>query len=129
MIKKVADLTTFSLAQFLNIEYWNVAEEKFQKELEDIIKEQNTERFTNYFIYLLEKNGWELEEVYSIIHNKDIQEKWDDKIMQMVLTPKDPHIHASFKFKKGKNKGATIDKIAEVLGVEPQFIEKPQAGS
>lgn len=128
MARNVAELTTFSLAQFLNIEYWNVAEEKFQKELEDIIKEQNTERFTNYFIYLLEKNGWELEEVYSIIHNKDIQEKWDDKIMQVVLTPKDPHIHASFKFKKGKNKGATLEKIAEVLGLEPQYIEKPQAG-
>lgn len=127
MIKKVADLTTFSLAQLLDIKYWNVAEE-YKKELEEIISEQNTKRFTDYFIYCLEKNGWEIEEAYSIIHNKDIQEKFDTKIMEMVLIPKEPHIHASFKFKKGKNQGATLQKIAEILGLEPQFIEKPKAG-
>jgi ABC-type dipeptide/oligopeptide/nickel transport system ATPase component len=128
MQKKVADLNTFSLTQQLYMEYWNVAEEKYKKEIEEIITEQNTERFTNYFIYCLEKNGWEIEQAYSIIHNKDIQETFDTKIMEMVLTPKEPHIHASFKFKKGKNKGATLEKIAEVLGLEPQYIEKPEAG-
>ena len=128
MQKKVADLNTFSLTQQLYMEYWNVAEEKYKKEIEEIISEHNTERFTNYFIYCLEKNGWEIEQAYSVIHDKDIQEKFDTKIMEMVLVPKEPHIHASFKFKKGKNKGATLEKIAEVLGLEPQFIEKPEAG-
>lgn len=128
MARNVAELTTFSLTQFLNFEYWTVEEERFKKELKEIIKEQNTKRFTDYFIYCLEKYGWELEEVYSIIHNKDMQETFSTKIMNMVLVPKNPHIHASFKFKKGKNKGATLEKIAEVLGLEPQYIEKPKAG-
>ena len=128
MAKKVADLKSFSLTQFLNIDYWNLESEKFKKEIEEIIKNNDAKRFTDYFIYKLNQNGWEVDECYSIIHDKDYREVFDSNIMTMVSELKDPHIHASFRFKNGKNKNANVDTIAHVLGLESQYIEKPKSG-
>lgn len=145
MARQANDLSTFSLTQQLDYQLWGY-------ENEDIVGENNTEREFKYalgavtsstddsdgelalkllhhIVYLLEKNNnWVIEEAYAIIHNKDTREVWSEKLMQKVIEVKTPHIHASFKFAKDKNKGANVDSIAMALKLEPQFIEKPKPG-
>lgn len=131
MARKQTDLTTFHLTQFLNPKFWTFGDslndafkEAFAKALEE-----NPEAIPYNLCNLLNSvSAWEVEECYAIIHNEDSREAWDSDLMKMVIEPKEPHIHMAVKFKKDKNTGATIEQIAKILGVEPQYIEKPKPG-
>lgn len=143
---RVNDLTTFSVTQQLDYQLWGYDSEditgsndtelnfKYALGAASSKKEDDNgelaEMIIKHLVYLLESsnNGWEVEEAYGIIHNKDTREVWSETLMRLVIEVKACHIHASFKFKKGANKGANIDSIARVLGLEPQYIEKPKPG-
>lgn len=127
MMKKQADLTTFSLTQYLEADYWKFYSEDIV--LKEAIDTGDLKKVSDWVYQTLITNGnWGIEEAYSIIHDKDSRQVWNEDIMDMVIEVKDPHIHMSVKFEKGKNVTATIDRIAEIIGVEPQYIEKPKAG-
>lgn len=70
--------------------------------------------------------GYKPTDLYVIIHDKDSSEKWDEKQGKLVTVPTRPHIHAVIRFKRGH--GDTLEKLAQVIGLEPQFVEKAGRG-
>lgn len=118
------DLTTFFLTQYLDPDYWFVTDPAFFISLNN----KDLKGITDVLLRLLVARGWQVEECYSIIHDEDVRNKWDENIQAMTTAYKDPHIHMAVKFKAKANKGATIGEIARVLGVEAQYVERPKAG-
>lgn len=74
----------------------------------------------------LEKAGIAALEVYGIIHDKDFREIWSETECRYILEQKPAHFHIVAKFMEGHS--AVLKRIAEVLGLEPQYIEKAQKG-
>lgn len=124
MAKKEAYLNSFSLAQELAPELWNWSEKG-----KELIKNKDLKKLTDYIIFRLENvEKWTVEEAYSIIHNEDKRTVWSEAEMAYVAEEKLTHVHICIKFKKGQNNGATLNKIAEIVGLEPNYIEKPKSG-
>lgn len=69
----------------------------------------------------------ELEALYVILHDRDVMEKYDETKDELVCVEKDAHIHVLGRF-KSKKEGATIAKLASVLGLAENIIEKPKQG-
>ena len=124
MARKVADLKSFSLTQFLNKDYWLIQDIGFTKALED----KDLIAITKAIVERLESNGWGVEEAYSIIHDKDTREVWSETGHCLVEDYKDAHIHMSVSFKKGQNIDANVVTIGSAIGVESQYVEKPKPG-
>lgn len=124
MARKENDLTCFALAQMLADDVWNWTD----KEKETLAEARlgNVAPMMATIVAKLMAAGMEFEEAHGIIHNQDVREVWDETSCQTVLERKLDHIHAAFKFKKGK--GGTLTKIATVVGLEPQYIEKAKKG-
>lgn len=120
MARKKADLTTFGFAQLLDTEYWAYNDDfKYlnNKDLQGL-----GENIKNR----LNQKEDILEELYLVIHDKDHQNKWNEQIGDYVLEPKKEHIHGVAKFKKGKS--LPLEDIATLIGVEPQYIDRPKPG-
>lgn len=66
--------------------------------------------------------------VYAINHDADTRNVWDELGSRYVKENKPIHGHFVWHFIKGKGSPATISNIAKALGIEPNFIEKPQRG-
>ena len=124
MTKRLSNLTTFALTQFLNKDYWLIEDIGFDKALED----KDLIAITDIIAKRLESNGWGVEEAYSIIHDKDTREVWSETGHCLVEDYKDAHIHMSVSFKKGQNIDANVVTIGSAIGVESQYIEKPKPG-
>lgn len=119
MARKEADLICCGITQALQSEYWAWTEDELKAvgsnditAIAAIIKER------------LENGGCEIAEMYAVIHDKDTRTKWDESVSQYVVENKTNHIHCTVKFAKG----ATLAKIAAMVGLEPQFIEKAKKG-
>lgn len=141
--KRESQLGTFFLTQQIEPEYWKwenlgkANDENVTNKMRQYLKDKNYKAFVWYLSCLLDKTqspdgdfmgDWEIEEMHYIIHDKDVRKVWDEGSMQMVLEVKAPHIHIAVKFKKGKNKGATLSQIARLTGVAPEYIEPPKSG-
>ena len=63
-------------------------------------------------------------EAYGIIHDKDEEELYDVETQQFYTKPIDSHGHLLFKL----SEGMPIYKLADVIGIEPQYIEKAKRG-
>lgn len=137
MARTVSDLNIFSLTQLADPSLFGFN----HKDFIEALTTHNTAWVAEFFVWLLENNGpskiaggaseptgWIVEEAYVILHDKDVREIWDEKLMRNVIEVKPEHFHCSFKFKKGANVGANINNIAHALTVEPQYVEKPKAG-
>ena len=81
----------------------------------------------NYLVDRLEQFGCKVESGYAIIHDKDELDQWNEATRQYDRIPKERHIHAVFKFVDRKS-SASLEQLADFLGVEPQYVEKPKAG-
>lgn len=81
----------------------------------------------NYLVDRLEQFGCKVESGYAIIHDKDEHDQWNEATRKYDRVPKERHIHAVFKFVDRKS-SASLEQLADVLGVEPQYVEKPKAG-
>lgn len=62
---------------------------------------------------------------YIIKHTEDINEVWDEKMGQKVIVPKINHFHCVIQFKQN---AYTLEEIANIIGIEPQYVEKPKSG-
>ncbi len=83
----------------------------------------------NLLIYigcLLYNAGLIPQEIYGIIHNKDIHSVWDEVTKQFIDVLKAVHFHIVVKFEP--NKGGTLTQIETALNMPKQFIEKPKRG-
>lgn len=76
----------------------------------------------------LEKCG--VRDVHGIIHNKDTKEEWNDIKGDYEPIEVEIHVHILGRFisQKKHNANRTLAKVAEALGVEPQYIERPKQG-
>lgn len=123
-VKKVANLTTFMLSQDYLPEHWNWdAQEKnviaTYANTPDATREVGRVVFNR-----LIGDGLDVVEAYAITHNKDEHEIWSDYQNKYITSFTSHHIHFVAKLKVG----VPLEKIAEIIGVEPNFIEKPQRG-
>lgn len=66
--------------------------------------------------------------VYAITHNADVRNVWDDVASRYVKEDKPIHGHFLWHFIKGKGSPATVSSIANALGIESNFVEKPKRG-
>lgn len=117
--KKEAKLTYFILAQDYLPEHWNWTDDE-KKALQD------TQKVAEIIKNRLEKGGCLIEEMYAITHDKDEKKMWDEYKMAYYIKFSSNHIHVLVKFAKGG--GETLNKIAHLIGVESNYIEKPKPG-
>lgn len=88
---------------------------------------QGANAILDYLVQRLQAAGCEVVEAYGINHDKDERRVWNDAQRAHVTEKKPLHIHAIFKF-KSRAASAPIARLAAVLGVEAQYIEKPGRG-
>ena len=121
MTKKQTSLTTIMVVQQLEEEYWLSSD--YKKPLQDA-KNGNCLPLLKHIVEKLESNGIISKEAYIIKHDKDVQQRWSPEAMKTIAETKNEHIHALLKFEKG----ATLEKIALSINVEPQYLEKMKSG-
>lgn len=93
----------------------------------DVIKDKKLREVTDKIAEYLKAEGAEVDAVYGITHDRDTYEIWDDKLKKNVIENKHDHGHWVVKF-KDKESGLTISKIAEAVGLAPQYVEKAKPG-
>lgn len=124
MARTEANLTSFSLTQLIDIKHWRDDGDDLVKHL----REAEVHAIASTLVDRLERGTWLVSECYAIIHDKDMRTVWDENERISITEVKEPHIHISFRFEKKRNEGATLGAIADMLGVEPQYVEKPKSG-
>lgn len=119
-MKKQATLTCVMIVQQLKKEFWIQWEDSIITEAENgnikPLLEELKERF--------DQKGYEVSELYGIIHDKDERSVWSQEQMKNVIEPKEQHVHLLVKFVKGD----TLNSLAVIAGVEPQYVEKAKSG-
>ena len=117
--KKQANLMTFMVSQDFLVEHWKwSAAEKTA--LTDCGKTAQVifDRFN--------AEGIPLSEAYAIAHDKDEHEVFDEYQNQYISSFTTNHIH--FVGKLDKDNAQPLERIAEIVGVEENYIERPKAG-
>lgn len=120
MSKKEANLTAIVIVQQLYEGYWHWEDTSPVKKAREGDCKQLLEEITNR----LEENEIKVKECYGIIHDKDKRTVWDEVQMKNVIEDKEIHIHVLLKFEKG----ASLEKLAVSIGVEPQYLQKLKSG-
>lgn len=75
--------------------------------------------FGELLVQALEGDGLKIAELHIIVHNHDL-------VSEGVV--KEPHVHVIGKFEGGRKGGATEDTIAQPVGIESQYVERPRKG-
>ncbi|HEM5314545.1 TPA: AAA family ATPase [Streptococcus suis] len=121
MGKKEATLTAIMLVQQLEDEFWLSSD--YQEPLKQA-KAGNCRPLLDKVIDKLETQDILVKEAYIIKHDKDKVSTWNPIEMKNIVENKSEHIHALLKFERG----ASLNKIALALQVEPQYLEKLKSG-
>lgn len=124
MAKKEHNPTSVGLTQYLDPSYWSWAA---NDPTCAALLQQGAEPILAYLVQRLEAGGCEVAEAYGIVHDKDEREVWSDIEKTLVMEPKPEHLHAVIKF-KDRSASAPIARLAQLVGVEPQYVEKPGRG-
>ena len=120
--KKEANLTAIMLVQQLEDEHWKTWQDKTA--LKQARDENNIRPLLETVTDKLNKADITVKEAYGIKHDKDEINVWNQELMKNVIEKKTEHIHFLFKFEKG----ASLNRIAIAVGVEPQYLEKLKSG-
>ena len=120
--KKDANLTAIMLVQQLEDEHWITWQDKTA--LKQARDESNIRPLLETVTDKLNKADITVKEAYGIKHDKDEINVWNQELMKNVIEKKAEHIHFLFKFEKG----ASLNRIALAVGVEPQYLEKLKSG-
>lgn len=120
--KKDANLTAIMLVQQLEDEHWKTWQDKTA--LKQARDENNIRPLLETVTNKLNKADITVKEAYGIKHDKDEINVWNQELMKNVIEKKAEHIHFLFKFEKG----ASLNRIALAVGVEPQYLEKLKSG-
>lgn len=119
---KEANLTAIMLVQQLEDEHWKTWQDKTA--LKQARDENNIRPLLETVTNKLNKADITVKEAYGIKHDKDEINVWNQELMKNVIEKKAEHIHFLFKFEKG----ASLNRIAIAVGVEPQYLEKLKSG-
>ncbi|HEL0610868.1 TPA: hypothetical protein TVE67_001202 [Streptococcus equi subsp. zooepidemicus] len=119
MTQKQSNLTVVAGTQQLEFEFWkNYPKELIQKAIDGNAKEL-LHKMVEYLSTIAV-----VAEAYIIIHNKDWSEVWNPSLNKYEKVLKTIHVHFLFKLAEG----ATLPEIANALGLETQYLEKPKSG-
>ena len=125
-------LTACMVTQILDTDYFDW-EENDLKVIEDYNNSENEEekikikkKIHKIICYKLINAGAIIKESHFIVHNKDFRKVWSEAVMGYVDELKTPHFHQVIVFEERK---FNINQIAEIIGIEAQYIEKPKRGS
>ncbi|MGM7777439.1 Rep family protein [Arthrobacter sp. KNU-44] len=116
--------TSIAITQFLDPAYWSWAVNDANGAA---LLQRGAKAILAYVVQRLEADGREVEEACGIIHDKDLREVWSDVQKALVVELKPTHIHGVIKF-VSRAKSAPIPRLADVIGIEPQYVEKPGPG-
>lgn len=115
--KRAASLTTLMLTQDYNPNHWEWSE--------DERRALGSAKATGKIILdKLLAAGIEVSEAYAISHDKDEKEMWKFYESPHRKDLVANHIHFVCKM----TDGATLERLADIIGVAPQSIEKPRSG-
>lgn len=120
MKKKQTNLTCVMIVQQLNKKYWI----EWDKDIISEAKKGNIEPLLKEVVNRFSNGGCTVAEAYGIIHNKDTITIWNQEYMKNIEEKKATHVHLLIKF----NKGASLDNLASMVGLEPQYLEKAKSG-
>lgn len=118
---KEATLKAILVVQQLEDEHWPLLEDKTVLQ---IARKGNCQPLLEVIVNRLNEANIKVEEAYGILHNKDVISIWNPIEMKNIDEPKANHIHFLFKFEKG----ASLQKLALIIGVESQYLEKLKSG-
>lgn len=121
MARKEAKLNCCAITQALDTRYWNWDDDELKA-----IKDCDIAAIANIIKTKLESIGCVIAEMYIIHHDKDVHEVWSETEMKMVVEFKTNHVHVVIKFAVGM--GTELSKIADAVGLAPQYIEKAGKG-
>lgn len=121
MPKKESTLGAIMLVQQLENKYWLSSD--YNTAIQQA-KDGNCRPLLEIIIKKLEDNAIILKEAYIIKHDKDEISIWDPQNMKNITKNKAEHVHVLLKFEKG----ASLNKIALAIEVEPQYLEKLKSG-
>ena len=121
MRKKEANLTAIMLVQQLEDEHWKTWDDITSVKL---ARDGDIRPLLETVINKLNKANITVKEAYGIKHDKDEVRVWDQKLMKNSIEKKANHVHFLFKFERG----ASLNKIALAIGIEPQYLEKLKSG-
>ena len=121
MGKKEANLTAIMLVQQLEDEHWKTWDDITSVKL---ARDGDIRPLLETVIYKLNKDNITVKEAYGSKHDKDVVRVWDQKLMKNSIEKKAIHVHFLFKFERG----ASLNKIALAIGIEPQYLEKLKSG-
>lgn len=124
MARKEATLGCCALTQQLEKEHW--AWGAAQPQTLDDAKAGNVMPLLDRVVLLLGAAGMVVAEAHAILHDEDDREVWNESECALVLERKALHVHIVVKFEPGK--GGTLDKIADAVGLLPQYVEKAGKG-
>lgn len=119
MIKQT-NLTAIMLVQQLDDEYWL----DFDTEPLENARDGNCRLLLEAVIKKLNNNDIQVVEAHGIIHDKDELLQWNQEKMENEIVLKTKHVHFLLKF----SRGASLEKLALTIGVEPQYLEKLKSG-
>lgn len=122
MARTEAKLNCVAIEQQLKDEYWNWTDDELQR-VED---NPEIETWVNIIYDRLNDSECEIFEMYGIIHDKDVNEHWDESIRNTVITPKVPHLHIVVKFNNGK--GGTLTRLSNLVGTTTNYLRKADKG-
>lgn len=119
MARTEANVGVFTFTQYLKPEYWPGWNEEELATLE-----QDAGAMGRVLVSRLEAAGVEIVGAYAIWHDKDTHEIFDLATKTMREEVKDTHIH--FVAKVNPKTSKPLAGIAEILGIQSQYIEKAQ---
>lgn len=113
---------TIGLMQYLQPDYWS-----WGTGPDGGLLQQGADAILGHVVDRLEGGDCEVTEAYGIVHDKDQRQVWDQQRGEEVTELKPEHLHAVVKF-SGRQKSAPLATLADLIGVEPQYVEKPGRG-
>ena len=119
--KKEANLTAIMVVQQLDEEHWLSSDYKTPLQQ---AKEGDCRPLLEMIIEKLEGQDILVKEAYIIKHDKDKVSTWNPIEMKNIVETKVEHVHVLLKFEKG----ASLNKLALAIQVEPQYLEKLKSG-
>jgi len=117
MARKQNDLTVIGISQQFDEKYWDWTDEE-KKSL------GNLPQMLEVIHARLISGGCEISDMYGITHDKDTHFVLNDVTLEEEPKVKPLHLHGVIRF----SKGATLNVLAELIGVQPQYLEKAKKG-
>lgn len=121
MARTKAGIKHTMLTQDFQIEHWKGWD---SPEEQQAINNADIVAIGKIILERLLKKGINVLNSYITTHDCDTQQGWDDALQAPIVEYKTHHLHNVLIL----DKAVMLEEIAEAVGLEPQFVERPKAG-